>query len=334
MRTLLLSRFFFSGQTTHVVSLARALDRLPEMTVGVATIGRGHPQAWEMYAKELTHAGVSAFRTTSAKALQACVRRFNPDVIHTHSSDLLPVSREVSRDLGVPLVFTCHGLGIPHQQPRIAEVDLVIAVGPRIQRELRTAGVHACALIGNGVDLERFRPTEKAGAFQIAYVGRVDAKKRKGLHELIAAVKEIPRARLMVASNDRPKFDEEDRLTTLGWVHDVAPLLAESHAVFGTGRAIREGMAAACVPFVLGERYTGMLRPTDGSAWLPLSGLDGETPSRGRIRLDLIRLIQDPTHWRALSAWSREYACAHFSLSDVAEQTAQLYQRVIAACPA
>lgn len=288
-----------------------------------------------MYARELTQAGISCLRVKNSAALHASVRRFNPDVIHTHSSDLLPVSREITRELNIPLIFTCHGLGIPHRQTKIKEADAVIAVGPRILGELRDAGIEQVALIGNGVNLDHFRPGEKGSPFQVAYVGRVDAKKRRGLYELIDAVHGIPRARLLVASNDRPNVSNDTHVRSLGWLQDVAPLLAQSHALFGTGRAIREGMAAGCIPFVLGERYSGMVSPANSHSQggIPsFAGSTGELPNRARIRLDLIRLMQDDTFRKAQSAWCQEYARKHFSIADIARTTETLYRQAIAAC--
>ena len=211
--------------------------------------------------------------------------------------------------------------------PLVRQVDRVVAVGPRVCRELRDEGVSNVALIANGVDTERFRPGRKARTLQIAYVGRVDSTKRRGLGELIEAVSMVPGARLIIASNERIVHP---RCTSLGWVWDVAPLLATSHVVVGAGRAVREGMAAGCVGLVLNTTYCGIVSPAalahgqGGALWF--SGTDGEPPDRQAIRRDLLRLAQDERNRRALAKWSREYACRHFSLAQMVKELIALYQ--------
>ena len=330
----MVARLFLSGQTTHLVSLARALARR-EHTVGVAASGRIDPAAWRLYVPELEGAGVACLRVANTAELEEAARRFSPDVIHCHSSDLLAAAVAAGERLAVPVVFTCHGLGVA-SSPAVRKAAAVIAVGPRVLGELQEAGVERAHLIGNGVDVTHFRPAEKERELTVAYVGRVDAGKRRGLDELAAAVAAIPRARLLVASNDRPAAPQ---CIALGWVHDVAPVMRTAHAVFGTGRAIREGMACGCVGFVLGRRYGGIVTPATLGRTAPedrpfpsFSGLDGEPPDSGRLRLDLIRLWQDPRRRLRLARWSRTFACAHFSLDDVAERTLAVYAGAGAPC--
>lgn len=327
---MLLARFFCSGQTTHTVELARELAR-QRHPVTVLTHGRSHPSAWQTHARMLEEENIPAFKVDGKEEARSLASAHRPEILHVHSSDLVPLAKAIAHEQGCPIVVTAHGLGVCRKSPLVKEVDRVIAVGPRIYRELVSEGVRHPSLIANGVDTERFRPGRKGRAFQIAYVGRVDASKRSGLKELIEAAATIPGAHLVVASNESPAHPA---CTCLGWVWDVAPLLATSHVVVGTGRAIREGMASGCVGLVLGKTYRGVVGPAAleqreyGALWFSDDG--GEKPDRQTIRRDLVRLVQDERHRRALGRWSREYACRHFSLQRMVQEVVALYQEAVA----
>lgn len=325
MRVMLVARLFYSGQTTHTVELARELARMGHR-VSLLSHGRCHLAAWDYFSQALRRDGIESFRAPAPQDALAFAAKAKPDAVHVHSSDLLPLARQIAGEAGAPLIFTAHGLGTV-REPLLREADRVIAVGPRVYQELCGAGLERVELIANGVDTDRFRPGNKARGLKVAYVSRVDASKRRGLYELIEAVAMIPGAQLVVASNERPSHPA---CSSAGWLWDVAPLLASSHVVAGTGRAIREGMASGCVGLVLGSAYGGIVSPAalaegvGGALWF--SGAEGAEPDRQAIRRDLVRLAQDELHRRALARWSREYACRHFSLSRMARQVVGVYQ--------
>lgn len=326
MRVLFLSGFYFSGQTTHTVELAKALSSLGH-TVSVLTRGRAQLPAWAMYQGALKRSNVDARRCEGISPLIDAALAFRPDVVHCHSSTLLEDALQIGRRAGAPVVFTAHGLGVHRFELR--RVDWVIAVGPRVADELRRAGVERLCLIGNGVDLRRFKPQEKARSPLVAYVGRVDATKRRGLAALIEATRRV--GRLHVASNDRPPGEH---LTVHGWLPDVAPLLGSAHVVVGTGRAIREGMASGCVAVVLGAKYAGIVGPKSipEGAFPSFSGEAGVTPSAPLIERDLIALFQNRTRLETLGRWSRKYALRHFSLERMAASVLEVYARLDRRC--
>lgn len=328
MRILFVSRLFLSGQTTHVVTLAEALHERPGVEVTLVTLGSNHPAAWQRYSVALRRKGIACHQAADVEQLHQIARQTQVDVIHCHSSDLIPAALRAARALDRPLVVTCHGKGVLRSQPRLVHADAVIAVGPSVFSELDEAGLSGIVLIGNGVDLNRFHPRPKVPGFDIAFVGRVDPTKRRGLYALIEAVGRIPRVHLSIASNDTPPA--APRCTNLGWIEDVAPLLARSDVVFGTGRAIREGLASGCVAFVLGAAYGGLVHPQSPmvASFPNFSGLNGRPIDSGQIRLDLLRLFQDRKRRAALSLWGRQYAQRHFCLADVVDRTVGVYRRV------
>lgn len=326
MRVLFLSGFYFSGQTTHAVELAKAISSLKH-TVSVFTRGRAQLPAWTMYERALMASNVDARRFEGRSALIDAALAFRPDVVHCHSSTLLKDALDIGRRAHAPVVFTAHGLGI--RRPELARVDWVIAVGPKVAAEAREAGVERLSIVGNGVDLRRFKPEAKARSPLVAYIGRVDAAKRRGLAALIEATQRI--GRLHIASNDRPPGDG---LILHGWLADVAPLLRRAHVVVGTGRAIREGMASGCVGVVLGAKYGGVVRPKSlpEGAFPSFSGDVGAAPSAPLIERDLVWLFQDRHRLEALARWSRKYAVRHFSLERMAAWVLDVYARTGRGC--
>jgi 1,2-diacylglycerol 3-alpha-glucosyltransferase len=135
------------------------------------------------------------------------VARLDLDVFHAHHPFLLgPAARRLARRRGRPLVFTYHtryekyAHYVPLARPLVeaaalrlstrfaARADAVIAPSALVREQLRGRGVAApIAVIPTGVDLERFRPAERAAARHglgltagdplVLYVGRLDQEK-------------------------------------------------------------------------------------------------------------------------------------------------------------
>lgn len=329
MGIMLLSRFYYSGQTTHVVELAKGLQAQGH-SVFVLTEGRCHLSAWKLYSKQLAKKGIPAVQVASKAQALEVASEFRPEIIHCHSSGLLPLSLQLRSALKVPLAYTCHGLGVAAQFPELSQVDMIISVGPNIRSELKQAGLPHSRLIGNGVDVDRFRPARKPLPFQVAYVGRIDSTKRPGLGELVEALESIPGIQLKVASNERVQGRQVE---SMGWLEDVAPLLARSHVAVGTGRAVREALACGCVALVLGKTYEGVVTP----AFLPgktkgfpsFSGMNGDPPRRHKIRRDLIQLLSNKERWRALARFSRRFAVDRLSLSFAIQEHLSVYESLL-----
>jgi glycosyltransferase involved in cell wall biosynthesis len=173
----------------------------------------------------------------AARALWRIVRRERPDVLHTHNPKPGIYGRILGRLAGVPLVVhTTHGLYAAPDDPllkrlvvyameavasRFSHVELV--QNPEdleLMRRWRIAPRRKLRLLGNGVDLARFRPADAAARdairaelgivpddVVIGLVARLVAE--KGIPELIEAVEILgPPARLLlVGPHDPEKAD-------------------------------------------------------------------------------------------------------------------------------
>ncbi len=149
---------------------------------------------------------------------QRLVRRLEPeiDLLHLHTPlppplcsrrpQLLTMHTSLRGEAGAIRVCDLRSALVRLQIPfslaverrLLAQANQVAAVSRSVARELLSyhAGARAAAVLGNGVDTERFRPTTvqrpgSGGPRYILAAGRLDV--RKGLHDLIEAVAELRR---------------------------------------------------------------------------------------------------------------------------------------------
>lgn len=305
----------------------------------VASSGSNHPAAYDTYVPVLENAGVKTVVCKTPDQLITHGDEFAPNVIHVHSSDLISFALTIGERARIPVVATCHGLDVAKKAPCIKHVSKIIAVGNRVRDQLHEDGILGATVITNGVDTLKFRPSSRLETGQsisfypslrVAYVGRIDDRKRRGLSELIKAMSEIPRVQLHLAANmtvDHPN------VTCYGWVADPSRLMRECDVVVGTGRAIREGLASGAVTIVLGETYGGVVSPKKAlqlkATEFDFSGKNGSIPLANQIRPDLIRLIQNDVKTIELKRWSRLFACACFSIRRVFLETSIIYREAI-----
>lgn len=153
-------------------------------------------------------------------------RTGRPDVVHAHFWMSGVAALVATASTGVPVVLTYHALGIVkrrHQQaadssPAVRieletklghSVDRVIAQCPDEVAELTAMGVPATKLVvsPSGVDSRRFTPDGPAaprrrGHQRIFAAGRM--VERKGFEDLLFAIRQLPRAELVIAGGPPP----------------------------------------------------------------------------------------------------------------------------------
>jgi glycosyltransferase involved in cell wall biosynthesis len=173
----------------------------------------------------------------AARSLWRTLRRERPDVLHTHNPKPGLYGRVLGRLAGVPLVVhTTHGLyaapddplpkralvyGLEAVASRFSHVELVQSPEDlELMARWRIAPRRKLRLLGNGIDLDRFRPASAAARADaraglglgeddlvVGLVGRLVAG--KGIPELIEAVAALgpPFRLLLVGPHDPDKAD-------------------------------------------------------------------------------------------------------------------------------
>ena len=221
---------------------------------------------------KLRHAGLAG------RAIQAA-RRFRPDVVYAHF--LFPAGFSgllAARASGAPLVVTAHGQDVanltryPFVRPPTRRVvrgaAAVIAVSDWLRRELERelpAARGKTEVIDCGVDLERFRPLERAPGPTPAFVCVGSLIERKNVVRLADAFARLGEGTLTFVGDGplRPRLEGRAGVTVTGYLpHEAVPghlaaadVLCQPSLVEPFGQAALE--ALACGRTVVATRVGG-----------------------------------------------------------------------------
>ena len=346
--------------------------------VGMSAPGPYVPQleAWGVRHVALDHATRSVAPLHDAAALVELATRLRaarPDIVHTHNPKPGLYGRLAARAVGVPaIVNTVHGLYATPDDPlgRRAVVyaleraaaacsDAELVQNPEDVDVLRRLRVPAdrLVLLGNGVDLDRFRPRRDEPSRQRARrllgiaddavvagtVGRLVWQ--KGFRELFDASRLLasshPEVVLAVVGPADP--DKGDALTD----DDVAEARRHGNVVFAGGRDDVDELYAAFDLFVLPSYREGFPRSAMEAAasGLPVVATDirgcrqvvadGETgllvPLHDAPALAdaIARLADDPAERERMGAAGIAKARAEFDDRAVVATTLAVYERVL-----
>ena len=286
------------------------------------------------------------------------LRTHRVDVVHTHCSVPGAVGRVAAKLAGVPVVVhTVHGFHFQDDQPwwvrvpsRLVERALGLLTDTLLTQnkdDLERAERHGIGprgrrgRIGNGIDLERFRPAAPppfaAGrALVVLCAARFEPVKNHTLL-LDAAARLAARGRAfvlrlvgtgeleaMVRARVRG-LGLEDRVEFLGYRDDMPELIAGSDVCVlpslkeGLPRAVIEAMAMARP--VVATRVPGTREVVrDGDTGFLVDPADAEGFAGA-----LERLLLDPALREAMGARGREVAIAEFDERPIAESLRTLY---------
>jgi glycosyltransferase involved in cell wall biosynthesis len=302
--------------------------------------------------------------------LERLFRRLRPDIVHTHNPQPGLYGRIAARTAGVPgIVNTVHGLYAAPEDPwlrksvvytleRIAATcsDVELFQNPEDLEVMRRLGVPAghLVLLGNGIDLDRFRsvrtPEASArarralgvddSAIVVGTVGRLVWQ--KGFRELFAAARHLRSLRddvvfVVVGPEDTAKGD------ALG-PEDIAEARAIGNLVFTGHRddvedlyagfdmyalpSYREGFprsameAAACGVPVIATDIRGCRQVVDHDR----TGLLVPVHNGDALALAIAALAADPARRSDMGARGRQKAEAEFDDRVVIGRTLDAYR--------
>lgn len=328
MKVLILSDFFLSGQTTHVLELAKQLKRLGvECHIAFGTI---HSKLfWSDYIPYLEEHNLSFSHSVNLLKLFTLCSIWKPDVIHAQSSTLFQITQKLAFRLKIPYVVTCHGLGFnqPRYRQSLALAGSVIAIGPKVAEELKEIG-RKVEVILNGIDTELFCPPADSKNIrkEILYVGRLERKRIEPLKQLIKANAIVAPGPLKVVSNWNPALAGT---RFFPWQPDLIPQLQTSGIVVACGRTAREALSCGNAVLLMQQAYDGVISPQlIKRADFDFSGNLGRFPLTD-LRYDLNSLLQRPQRLKKLQRWGRNYALTNLSSQQMAEETIAVYERVL-----
>jgi glycosyltransferase involved in cell wall biosynthesis len=136
------------------------------------------------------------FHREYASDLVHALERDPPDIVHVQTyAQFIPLIRRA-----VPkarIVFQVHDellthVGTPAVESRVSAADAIVTCSDYVSQRWRARFPQAAGRIhtvGNGVDLERFRPVEDEVPPRVLYIGRVSPE--KGVHVLVQAFERV-----------------------------------------------------------------------------------------------------------------------------------------------
>lgn len=285
----------------------------------------------------------------------------NADVYCSHGyGSLMPFCTAIAAFLKrKPFVFTLHGY--PHQKGVggllqsfyklfIASVFLRIArkiisvTDANLGEIMREADGRKIAIIGNGVDEEKFSCRKKISGLEtqeIAYIGRLD--KYKGIDSLIRAFaivkKKMPNAKLRIVGNDEGiRKGLEALCVELGIASDVefceVPYEQMPEAYERASAivlpSLYEGLSLVLLEAIAFERP--MLATPVGAAPKLFSEVYERDAGRfifnsdGELAQKLIHVLENRNDYARIGARAREKLIKKYSWKEVARRTLEVYQ--------
>jgi 1,2-diacylglycerol 3-alpha-glucosyltransferase len=307
-----------------------------------------------------------------SRRIDRLVTALDFDVIHAHHPFLLgPAARRLARRNRRPLVFTYHTryekyahyvplpLGLVQAAAlRIsagfaAQADAVLAPSAVIRDELHARGVRTpIAVVPTGVDLERFRPGDRAAARRslgvgpaeplVLYVGRLD--REKSVDRVLAAFERVastlPAARLVLVGQGTETQRLQRIARALPVVERIRFLGLRPH------HSLAECYQAADVFLFASETETqGLVLAEAAACGLPAVAVDapgcdevvrdGDTGilTKGdpaALAEAVIGLLLDPERRRAMARRGREIAERLFDVKLQIDRTMAVYADAVA----
>jgi glycosyltransferase involved in cell wall biosynthesis len=294
-------------------------------------------------------------------AVATQIRRFRPDIVHTHTTKAGVIGRVAARACGVPaVVHTYHGhllhghfspvktRAIIHVERLLARATTrLVAVGAQVRDDLLEAGIGQpgqYVMVPPGVDLPTppERPTARrllglpAKGLVVAYVGRLTAIKRPerfievaakllaGRPDVISVISGEGDLLVRVQEQARPLGQG---VRFLGWRRDVENVLAAADVVVLTSD--NEGMPVSLIEASLVGLPIVATR-VGSTAEVVVDGVTGFLTSTNvpAILASVRRLLDDGDLRARMGAAAREHALRSFGRARLIADTARLYEEI------
>lgn len=348
----------FGGAETHVISLAKALQKSGLRVLVASNGGRLVP---ELDAAGIHHYTVALHARNplallgSVGVIKRIVQSERVQLMHAHARIPAWVAQWVSRSTQVPLVTTYHGLYNAHWLLRLftAAGQQTIAVSQDVREHLaKRLGVPATQItvIHNGIDTEQFDALDSpSNQQQITYISRMSGARGGVALALLRAIAllhdDFPALRLViVGEGDRlPEVNAlagelnarwaGDYCQALGGRADIPQLLAQAGIVVGVGRVALEAMASGRPVIIAGEYGTyGLL----DKATLPLaiehnfSGRGSQLPTEPETLAGILRdVLSDQERAARAVQLARDTVQACYSVTEKAREVLAVYAKVL-----
>ncbi|MFL5506022.1 MAG: glycosyltransferase family 4 protein [Gemmatimonadales bacterium] len=333
------------------------LLRIPQLTSRLRlladharSVATGRPYTWYVHESGEAH-----------RALGELLDRFDPDVVHVDSMDMVRLLPQLAgrptvlthhnvesqllerRSAGESAAWRRHYLHLQAERLRRAEAEwmprvaLNVVVSPEDEEVFRDIAPTArYAVIPNGVDIEYFQPHVGPTDGCVFVGGTTWHPNRDALHWFAGEI--LPRLRARgetspvtwvgrVTEEERRAFDGVDGLQLTGYVDDIRPYLARAACFiaplrFGGGTRLKLLDAWA-----MGKAIVSTSSGAEG-----LGGVDGEdlllAEDADRFADAVVRVLRDPALRARLEAGGRAAVETRFSWEVIGRRMSDLYRGV------
>ena len=362
------------GSERHLLDLLPALaERGHDVRMLALTEGD-----WRRFAEPLTERGIAVgtapagadLDPRTAWAIRAAIRRFEPDLVHTHLIHAAVLGQSVARLAGVPAVATAHNVDPRLRRPPALQAARfaggraarTIAISDHVRaflEELRIPAPGTIRVVPYGIDLRgrrlvpearvRARAALDLGDDDIAVTVAARLIPGKGqdllLDALVPALRGTPNLKLLIAGDGPARAALEAQARTLprgtvrflGFLDTTRELIGASDIVaFPTLPTLGEGFGLTALEAMAAS--VPVVSSDTGA--LPEVVADGETglvvPGGSVVDLGdaLARLAGDPAERRRMGDAGLRRARERFSLDVMVEGTVAVYREALGSDPA
>jgi glycosyltransferase involved in cell wall biosynthesis len=366
-----IARMNVGGPALQVSALARHLDPARfEQRLLVGSVGPGEADYLDLRASDVEVVRVPGLGraprvSDDARALAVIlreIRRFGPDVVHTHTAKAGVLGRSAAVVARVPWrVHTFHGhLLQGYFSPRVTRAVVLtertlarattrlVAVGQRVRDDLLAAGIGCPSqyvVVPPGVELPAAPAKEEAratlglppGVPVVAYVARLTQVKRPDRFVATATqlAARFPEARFIVAGEGQLLADMRlqaaalgDRVHFLGWRPDVETVYAAADVTVLTSD--NEGMPVSLIEAAMAGCPAVTTR-VGSAAEVVLDGVTGFVTDTepAAIAEAAGRLLADPGLRSRFAAAAADHADHRFSHHRLIGDIAALYESLV-----
>lgn len=353
-----------AGTETHVLSLTKALIRRGNRVSLVSADGELRP-AFErigcaVYLTDPQGTGSGTPAERIAK-LQEIMRTAGVDCVHAHQTPSGLLAAEAAAGLGVPVIFTAHGMYYPKDSLRtlLSQTKAAISVSEPVRQFVQDIG-YPSQLIPNGIDLGEFYPSPGANvrsclgiageSVLLVYASRLAWGKATACDTLLRAMKDLHRYgwnRLeLLVIGDGPKREALERLAE--FIHQEAgrrlihfagrqthmrDFYNAADMVVGTGRVALEALACEKPVLAIGNHgFFGWVEPScHEEAWSHYFGDHGSYAPHSRYLFadHIARGLQRLEALKAQGPENRRWVERCFPIERTAEQVLGVYHSVV-----
>ncbi len=356
-----------SGQTTHVLSLARALDRQKHQVTVLLPI--------------CLQASVAAFRQAKVEvkllpyrkvlwspraiaAMVGLIRREKVDLVHVHSQEAGLLARIIARAAGArALIYTpqvidirlgrWHWLYVLLERVLARLTDVIIASSESDRKRLIQWGIplHKVVAIPNGLELAAFQEPADRDELRrelgldvnkplVMQVGRLSAQKAPLAFVEGAALvaRECPDAQFVLMGEGPLQNEVTARIRELrlgkcvhllGWRDKGLRFMPAAEVL--TLTSLWEGMPYTLLEAMAWSRPV-VANEVNGCVELVLNGTTGFLVPAGDVKAwagRVIDLLNNPAQATAMGQRGREQLEEHFSLRGMVAQIEKIYSKAV-----